>query len=245
MTPTAGGAAREEIEIKLPCRDPSSMRARLVELSAARVRELHFEANDLYDDADGRLAKRGCTLRLRRTEERNTLTFKGPARFVAGIKTREERETAIEDYEEMEAILRGLGLVRRFRYEKRREEWLFESCVLALDETPIGDFIEVEGDPTAIRRVLSALEIDSAARQIGPPSTPITQQVVASGKPHERRLGGLGRLLSQSTGHRQDRQHGSQTPARHTSVWSLLLHKFPALGSSRGSAVTVLCVGLR
>ena len=36
---------------------------------------------------------------------------------------REERETEVSDPAETDAILRALGLERRFRYEKRREEW--------------------------------------------------------------------------------------------------------------------------
>ena len=56
----------------------------------------------------------------------------------------------------------GLGLSRRFRYEKRREEWDFEGSVIALDETPIGNFVEVEGDPVAIRRTVVALGLDVA-----------------------------------------------------------------------------------
>ncbi len=75
------------------------------------------------------------------------LTFKGPARFEQGIKTREERETSVGSAEEAEAILLRLGFVRRFRYEKRREEWRLFGCAVALDETPIGNFVEIEGDP--------------------------------------------------------------------------------------------------
>jgi adenylate cyclase class 2 len=88
------------------------------------------------------------------------LTFKGAARFSGGIKTREERETEVGNPAQLEAILAGIGLTRRFRYEKRREEWSFEGCTVALDETPIGRFVEVEGEPTAIRRAVAALALD-------------------------------------------------------------------------------------
>ncbi|MDQ2970827.1 MAG: adenylate cyclase, partial [Acidobacteriota bacterium] len=42
-------------------------------------------------------------------------------------------------------------------------EWRAEGCVIALDETPIGTFVEVEGEPPAIRRVLVSLELDFAS----------------------------------------------------------------------------------
>jgi adenylate cyclase, class 2 len=152
---------RDEIELKLPCENLEVARQKLRERGAASVSSLHFESNDLYDDSQGRLARSGSTLRLRRETEKSILTFKGPARYEGGIKRREERETNVSDAVETDAILRGLGLERRFRYEKRREEWKLEDCVIALDQTPIGDFVEIEGDPSGIRRVVASLGLDS------------------------------------------------------------------------------------
>jgi adenylate cyclase class 2 len=153
---------RYEIEIKLPVKDMRAVRERLRARDARRLTAPHNESNDLYDQADGSLAKSGRVLRLRRTEDGATLTFKGAARFEDGAKTREERETAVSDPNEMESILAALGFHRRFRYEKRREEWSLDDCVIALDETPIGTFAEVEGDPAAIRRALQHLGLDPA-----------------------------------------------------------------------------------
>jgi len=153
---------RDEIELKLPSRDLDAVRRRIREQGGAAVSPLHFESNDLYDDAQGRLASSGCTLRLRRANNDTILTFKGPARFESGVKRRRELETSVADGEAAEAILAGLGLTKRFRYEKRREEWKFEDCLIALDQTPLGDFVEIEGDPTQIRRAVSLLELDSS-----------------------------------------------------------------------------------
>jgi adenylate cyclase class 2 len=151
---------RYEIEVKLPVSDLGALRERLRARQARELTPPHHESNDIYDEADGPLRKSGRLLRLRRTDHGATLTYKGPARFEDGARTREERETAVSDPNEMERILGALGFERRFRYEKRREEWFLEECVIALDETPIGTFAEVEGDPAAIRRVLQLLELD-------------------------------------------------------------------------------------
>jgi adenylate cyclase, class 2 len=159
----ASTAGREEVEVKIPCPDLPAVRARLQAIGADLTSPRHFESNDLYDDRERRLSSQGRTVRLRRAAGRAILTYKGPARFQGGIKTREERETVVVDPEETEGILAGLGLERRFRYEKRREEWRADGCAIALDETPIGTFVEVEGEPPAIRRVLVSLELDFAS----------------------------------------------------------------------------------
>ena len=154
---------RDEIEIKLPCDDLSEKREKLRELGATPRAPLHLESNDMYDDDAGSIAGSGRALRLRRAGDAAFLTFKGPARFEAGVKVREERETKVSDPVETAAILAALGLSPRFRYEKKREEWTFEGCAVALDETPIGNFVEIEGDPPSIRRAVTALGLDFTA----------------------------------------------------------------------------------
>jgi adenylate cyclase class 2 len=156
------GGPREEVEVKLAAKDLAALRESVRASGAALRSASHHEVNDLYDfeDAARSLSGGGRTVRLRRAEGRAILTYKGRARFQNGVKTREEREVDVSDGGEAEGILEGLGLSRRFRYEKRREEWNLEGCVVALDETPIGSFVEVEGEPTAIRRVFVLLGLD-------------------------------------------------------------------------------------
>jgi adenylate cyclase class 2 len=152
----------EEVEVKIPCEELDRLREALRAEGATLAAPLHEESNDLYDDADGRLSAAKRALRLRRTGTRTVLTFKGPPRFQDGVRRREEREVEVSDAAETHGILEGLGLQRRFRYEKRREEWQLEGCAVALDETPIGRFVEVEGAPPAIRRVFVRLGLDFA-----------------------------------------------------------------------------------
>ena len=160
MNSSAAAPSRDEIEIKLPARDLDAVRAALRDGGAALKAEKHDETDDLYDDRERRLSASGRALRLRRAAGRVILTYKGPARFQAGAKVREEREVGVADAEEASAILERLGYERRFRYQKRREEWAWQGCVVALDETPIGTFVEIEGDPTAIRHLVARLGLD-------------------------------------------------------------------------------------
>ncbi len=160
MTEPAPGR-RDEIEIKLPVPDLSAVRDRLTGRGARLRAARHDETNDLYDDPERKLSSSGRTVRLRRAAGRSILTYKGASRFEDGVRVREEREIEVSDPAETEAILAGLGLRRAFRYEKRREEWDAESCVVSLDETPIGNFVEIEGDPGAIRPLVAALGLDA------------------------------------------------------------------------------------
>ena len=159
MSPGAA-VPREEVEVKLAVGDLGALRELLLGAGAQLRAPEHEEVNDLYDDVAHSLSSSGRALRLRRAAGRAILTYKGRARFQDGVKTREEREIVVSDAGEAEGILQGLGLSRGFRYEKRREEWELEGCAVALDQTPIGEFVEVEGEPTAIRRVFVRLNLD-------------------------------------------------------------------------------------
>lgn len=162
MRSRGGEKGPEEVEVKLPCADLEAVREKLRQGGAERTAPLHEEINDLYDDPEEKLSGRGGTLRLRRARGEGVLTYKGVARFEQGLKRRPEREVRVSDAETAHAILEGIGMQRRFRYEKRREEWEIEGCSVALDETPIGRFVEVEGNPVDIRRVVAALGLDFA-----------------------------------------------------------------------------------
>jgi adenylate cyclase, class 2 len=100
---------------------------------------------------------------------RALLTFKGPSESGLGdpsatsraYKIREEHESPVEDPVEMAKVFAAMGLVPWFRYEKYRSTFRLPGIAGAkveLDETPIGDFLEIEGPQAAI---------DRAAKQLG------------------------------------------------------------------------------
>jgi adenylate cyclase class 2 len=72
---------------------------------------------------------------------------------------RVERETQVENGPQMDAILRVLGFAPTFRYEKYRAEWTDGTGHVVLDETPIGNFGEIEGPARWIDRTARALGI--------------------------------------------------------------------------------------
>lgn len=154
-------STHEEREIKIPVADLAECRRILASSGAASVSEPHLERNALFDSADGRLFAAKVALRVRRAQGRGILTFKGAASFDGPIKKREELEIEVSDPDLLETILGRLGFAPQFRYEKRREEYRWKDCLIALDETPIGNFIEIEGESGPIGKAVTALGLRS------------------------------------------------------------------------------------
>lgn len=146
-----------ETEVKVRVADAGAVREALVRLGAGLARERHFEDNLLFDDEAGSLREGGLVLRLRRTPRGGVLTFKGPREMEDGVKSREERETAVDQPDVLQAILVGLGYRPVFRYQKHRETWTHRGQEIEIDETPIGVFVEIEGDAAGIRGVAAEL----------------------------------------------------------------------------------------
>jgi adenylate cyclase, class 2 len=125
-----------------------------------------FESNVLYDTPDRKMRARTEILRIRSYAGKWTVTHKrlpdvGPGEDAH--KHRVETETEIADGDVLEQILLSLGLVAAFRYEKWRSEWTDDEGHCVIDETPIGDYAELEGAPEWIDRAAERLGVDRAA----------------------------------------------------------------------------------
>jgi adenylate cyclase class 2 len=134
-----------ERELKFRVEDLAELRARLLDLEAERISKSQTEDNWLFD-RDDELRQLGCVLRLRLDGQGTLVTFKGPASFEGAVKVRSEYETRVNEPEAMRSILEHLGYRAVTRYQKKREEWRIGGIVVALDNTPMGDFVEFEGD---------------------------------------------------------------------------------------------------
>ena len=147
-----------EVEIKFQISDTRSLARALKRAGFKQVTPSTHEMNVLYDLPGQKLRKRGEMLRLRRYGPKWVLTHK--AKSTEGRhKVRVERETAVENGEQMDHILRALGFAPNFRYEKYRAEWSDGKGHVVVDKTPIGDFGEIEGRSRWIDRTAKALGI--------------------------------------------------------------------------------------
>jgi predicted adenylyl cyclase CyaB len=141
----SGNQHQEERELKFAAVELAEVRERLVELEAERVGPSSFEDNWIFDRGKGELSAHGNVLRLRIDGQGALLTLKGAVRWEEKTKVRDELQTRVEDAEQMRAILEHLGYRVRRRYQKMREEWRIGAVLICLDHTPIGDFVEFEG----------------------------------------------------------------------------------------------------
>lgn len=147
-----------EIEIKFRIENLPALTRALKKVGFKQLTRSTHEMNSLYDLPGQKLRKRGDMLRLRKYGDIWVLTHKAKTK-TGRHKVRVELETPVQNGEQMDAILRALGFAPTFRYEKYRAEWTDGKGRVALDETPIGNFGEIEGSSRWIDRTARALGI--------------------------------------------------------------------------------------
>lgn len=147
-----------EREIKLRFSSAAEARGALLAIGATPLRPRRLQRDVLLDDAAGSLRASSCALRVRDDGGVGYLTFKGPPQPGA-MKLREELETSTGNSALTLAILERTGFTPRFRYEKYREEFALGPIVAAIDETPLGTLLELEGTDEQ--------QIDQIAQRLG------------------------------------------------------------------------------
>jgi adenylate cyclase class 2 len=151
-----------ETEIKFRVDDLPALANRLTAAGFTVQTARSFESNILYDTPDRKMRARTEILRIRNYAGRCILTHKrlpdiGPGEDAH--KHRIETETEVSDGDNLALIFHSLGLDPAFRYEKWRTEWSDGEGHCVVDETPIGQFAELEGAPDWIDRVAAALAV--------------------------------------------------------------------------------------
>jgi adenylate cyclase class 2 len=145
-----------EREIKLRFDSVEEAREAVLATGASPLLGRRLQEDSLLDTDDEMLRRRRCVLRVRVENGKSRITFKGPVQ-PSIMKLREELETLVGDGVMLLRILEELGLHVWFTYEKYREEFSHEDVIVAIDETPVGVFVEIEGGEQGITAMAEAL----------------------------------------------------------------------------------------
>jgi adenylate cyclase class 2 len=146
-----------ETEAKIRVSALAPVKRRIVAAGGRLKNVRTMETNTLFDSPAGVLRAAGRSFRVRRYGARGSVTLKGVPRAAGGLKSRVELETRVSSPETLAEILVSLGFVPQFRYEKVREVWRLGRTLICLDDTPLGTFVEIEGQPDAIHRAATRL----------------------------------------------------------------------------------------
>jgi adenylate cyclase, class 2 len=165
-----------EVEIKLRITDLAALLKQIRRMGVVPHGRV-LEENILYDTPEGDFRSRGRLLRLRIEtpatsgptsgavrsgrghRSRAILTSKAPVPASPWRRYKEklETETVVADLGVLSRAVKSLGLREGFRYEKYRTSFRLDGAHLDLDETPVGNFLEIEGSPRSIDRIARRL----------------------------------------------------------------------------------------
>ena len=191
-----------ETEIKFRVPHLPALNQRLQTAGFTLLTPRSFESNILYDTPDRRMRARTEILRIRSYAGRWTVTHKRLPDDRPGEdshKHRVETETEVADGSALAEVFLSLGLVAAFRYEKWRTEWQDGEGHCVVDETPIGNYAELEGHAEWIDRAAERLGIlradyitlsygrlfDLWREQHGSAATDLTFQAISSTPSHQ------------------------------------------------------------
>ncbi|HVD94295.1 MAG TPA: class IV adenylate cyclase [Vicinamibacterales bacterium] len=149
-------ATTSEREIKLRFDSVEEARAAVLAAGGTPLYGRRLQDDSLLDTEDESLRRRRCVLRVRVENGKSRITFKGPVQ-PSIMKLRDEFETIVGDGVLLLHIFGELGFHVWFRYEKYREEFSHEDVTVAVDETPVGVFVEIEGTEPGIMTMAEAL----------------------------------------------------------------------------------------
>lgn len=146
-----------EIETKIRINDIKKLIDKIISEGAILDKERYFEENTLYDFSSHALFKKQHALRLRKINKKIFITFKGSKQKSRKFKIREEYETEVKNEKQMKKIFKSLGLIPVFNYNKFRTVYRKKHLKICLDESPVGNFMELEGQRNDIVKFSKAL----------------------------------------------------------------------------------------
>lgn len=142
-----------ETEIKIRIDNIEQIKNKLLEMRAELFKKKALQVDEYFDKKNA-LKRTDQVLRLR---DNSVLTYKGPKQKKNKLKIREEIEVMVDSGMYLKQILEKLGYVQTQKKEKYREAYIFHLTQICIDETPMGNFIEIEGSEHGVLDVAKRL----------------------------------------------------------------------------------------
>lgn len=134
-----------EIEVKIKVKNLKDIIEKIEACGAVLKKARYFEENTLYDFSTRELFRKKHALRFRTINRKTFLTYKGAVQKSRKFKIRDEFETEVKNRIHSRKILHALGLSPVYTYNKHRTVYRHKRLNICVDETPVGNFIELEG----------------------------------------------------------------------------------------------------
>lgn len=133
------GIKNREIEVKIRIDNLKEVREKILKLNAEQ-KGRSFDEDVYYDFDDGRIRNADKVFRLRNNK---IVAFKGP-QMGKNVMDREEIEMEL-DGDKFREIMSKIGIKPIRKKQKYRETFKFKEGEVVIDETPIGNYLEIEG----------------------------------------------------------------------------------------------------
>jgi adenylate cyclase class 2 len=161
-----------EVELKVRVASLDPVRRTLQQHNARFCGRVH--ERDIYYNAPHRdFSKTDEALRVRFSDGKTVVTYKGAKLKDLNLKAREELNTEVGSGGTFSDILTRLGFIRSAEVNKWRENYRFGNASIALDEVEdLGTFVEIEvlADNDAS---IAAATVDRIAKELGIVGKPI------------------------------------------------------------------------
>jgi adenylate cyclase, class 2 len=157
----------QEIEVKFYLKNLSQFEKNLQGLGAELIQPRTHEQNLRFDTPDMELTNTFQVLRLRQDEYARFTYKRRKTGGNGSVSSRQEIEFEVSSFENARLFLEALGYQVYVTYEKYRRTYHLAGLEIMLDETPLGDFIEIEGpDAASIETLVTALHLNWQARSL-------------------------------------------------------------------------------
>jgi len=149
----------QETEVKFYVSNLQAIEMRLQRVEAHLIEPRTHEVNLRFDTPAGDFQRDGKVLRLRQDKAVH-FTYKDGSQLKDGALTRREIEFEVSDFENAKQFIEALGYQVIFLYEKYRMTYELDEAHIMLDETPIGGFVEIEGELDTLKPIAKKIGLN-------------------------------------------------------------------------------------